>query len=165
MIAYRLDVTKMMKEASMRYVYDAVVERDEDGYSVTFPQFPEAVTFGATREEAARRAADVLTMAIAERIEEGAELPSQVRVAEVLSVGVEVTGDVINKSKCLTIEQAAEELGVTPGRVSQLASSGGLQAVMFGGRRMVTIASVSKRKANPPAAHRPRKQKSTRVAL
>ena len=145
----------------MNYVYDAVIERDEDGYSVSFPQFPEAVTFGATREEAARRASEVLTLALAERIEEGVELPAQERVAEVLAVSVEVTGDVIDQSKCLTIDQAAEELGVSAGRVSQLASAGKLQAVMFGKKRLVTIASVNERKANPPAPHRPRKAVAT----
>ncbi|WP_248922898.1 type II toxin-antitoxin system HicB family antitoxin [Olsenella intestinalis] len=144
----------------MRYVYDAVIERDEDGYAVSFPQFPEAVTFGATREEASRRAAEVLVLALAERIEEGGEIPSQERVAEVLSVGVEVTGDDIDKSKCLTIDQAAQELGVSAGRVSQLASSGKLTAVTFGKRRMVTIASVNERKANPPLPSRPRKVKT-----
>ena len=144
----------------MRYVYDAVIERDEDGYAVSFPQFPEAVTFGATREEASRRAAEVLVLTLAERIEEGGEIPSQERVAEVLSVGVEVTGDDIDKSKCLTIDQAAQELGVSAGRVSQLASSGKLTAVTFGKRRMVTIASVNERKANPPLPSRPRKAKT-----
>jgi excisionase family DNA binding protein len=144
----------------MIYIYDAVIERDEDGYSVSFPQFPEAVTFGATREEASRRAAEVLVLALAERIEEGGEIPSQERVAEVLSVGVEVTGDDIDKSKCLTIDQAAQELGVSAGRVSQLASSGKLTAVTFGKRRMVTIASVNERKANPSLPSRPRKVKT-----
>lgn len=141
----------------MNYTYDAVIEHDEDGYAVSFPQFPEAVTFGATREEAARRAAEVLVLTLAERIEDGRKLPVQERVAEVLAINVEVTGDVIDRSKCYTIEEAAEELGVTAGRVSQLASAGKLQTVTFGKRRMVTIASVNERKKNPPAPHRPKK--------
>ncbi len=144
----------------MRYVYDAIIERDEDGYAVSFPQFPEAITFGETREEAARRAAEVLVLVLAERIEEGGEIPGQERVAEVLSINVDVTGNDIDKSKCLTIDQAARELGVSAGRVSQLASSGKLQAVTFGKKRMVTIASVNERKANPPASNRPRKAKT-----
>ena len=141
----------------MNFTYDAVIERDEDGYSVSFPQFPEAVTFGATRAEAAKRAAEVLVMALAERIEEGEPLPPQERVAEVLSVNVDISGADIDKSKCFTIEEAAIELGVTSGRVSQLASTGKLQVVTFGKRRMVTIASVVERKRNPPAPNRPRK--------
>ena len=140
----------------MNYIYDAIIERDKDGYSVTFPQFPEAITFGATRAEAARRASEALTLILAERIEDGDTLPEQEHVVEVLSVSVEITGKDIEKSKCFTIEQAAVELGVTASRVSQLASAGKLQVVRFGNKRMVTIASVNARKANPPASHRPK---------
>jgi excisionase family DNA binding protein len=99
-------------------------------------------------------------LVLAERIEEGGEIPGQERVAEVLSINVDVTGNDIDKSKCLTIDQAARELGVSAGRVSQIASSGKLQAVTFGKKRMVTIASVNERKANPPASNRPRKAKT-----
>ena len=141
----------------MNFTYEAIIEQDKDGYAVSYPQFPDAVTFGATREEALQRAAQVLVLTIAEYIEDGCELPAQQRVAEVLAVNVQITGTDIDKSKCYTIEQAAEMLGVTTGRVSQLANTGKLQAVTFGKKRMVTIASVNKRKANPPSPHRPRK--------
>lgn len=129
----------------MFYTYDAVVIKDGDGYSVSFPQFPDAFTFGETREEAALRAAEVLQLILAEHIEDGIELPQQERVAEVFSVGVSITSDDIDQSKCMTINQAAEALDLTPGRVSQLASNGKLQAVTFGKKRMVTIASVNER--------------------
>ena len=36
----------------MNFTYDAIIEHDECGYSVSFPQLPEAFTFGETREEA-----------------------------------------------------------------------------------------------------------------
>lgn len=143
---------------AVEYAYDAIMEHDEDGYSVTFPQFPEAVTFASTREEAIRRAHEVLVMTLSERIEEGGEIPPQERVAEVLSVAVDIDGQTIDMSKCLTMEQAAEELGVSPGRVSQLASVGKLQPVMFGRRKMVTIASVNERKNDDVHAGRPRKR-------
>lgn len=142
----------------MRYTYEAVIERDADGWSVSFPQLPDAVTYGATREEAIGRAADALTLSLVERVEDGGGVPRQEHAAEVVSVSVEVTGDDIERSKCMTMGEAAEELGVTPGRVSQLAKAGALDAVTMGGRRLVTIASVEARKADPPAAHRPRKQ-------
>lgn len=141
----------------MRYTYDAVIERDQQGYAVHFPQFPDAFTFGATREEAIQRAAEVLTLSLVDRLEDGGDIPPQQRTAEVVSVSVDVTGSDVDRSKCLTMEQAAEELGVSPSRVSQLATSGKLTAVRIDGRRMVTIASVNARKANPPAPHRPRK--------
>lgn len=142
----------------MNYTYDAIIEEDEDGFSVSFPQLPEAITFGSTREEATRRAGEVLTLILAERIEDGTPLPEQKRVAEVVSVNVEVSGEVIRKTKCCTVEEAAEKLGISASRVSQLASSGKLQAVQFGKKRMITIASVNERIANPPAPHRPKKK-------
>lgn len=145
----------------MRYTYDAIIEHDKDGWAVSFPQFPEAVTYGATRAEAISRAADALTLSLVERLEEGGDMPAQEPAAEVVAVSVNVTGDDIRASKCMTMDEAARELGVTQGRVSQLAKSGALVAVTIGGRRMVTIASVEARKANPPAAHRPRKAVAT----
>lgn len=57
----------------------------------------------------------------------------------------------------MTVSEAAEYLEVTPGRVSQLLSSGQLEPYMYGNTRLVTIASVNERLANKPEAHRPRK--------
>lgn len=145
----------------MDYTFEAVVVKDGEGYSVSFPQIEDAFTFGTTREEAIRRAAEVLKLILSERIEEGTEIPPMERMAEVVSVNVEITGDDIRRSACMTMDQAAEELGVSSSRVSQLASAGKLQVVAFGKKRMVTIASVMARKENPPAAHRPRKAAST----
>lgn len=131
----------------MNYTYDAIIERDEDGYIVSFPQFPDAVTYGKTREQAARRAHEVLTMILCEYIEEEKPLPKQERVAEVLSVCAEVNGDTISRSRCMTMSEAAEQLGISQARVSQLASAGILQSVNYGRRKLVTIASVNERKA------------------
>lgn len=70
---------------------------------------------------------------------------------------VEVTDEDIATSRCMTIKQAAEELGVSISRVSQLVTRGTLEAYEHNGDRLVTIASVNERKANPPAPHRPKK--------
>ena len=130
----------------MNYTYDAIIEKDKGGYAVTFPQFPEAVTFGKTRQEACKNAAEVLTLVLAERIEEGGEIPPQKHVAEVVFVNVNVSADDIQMSKCYTLEQAAEELGVSASMVSKLIDAGKLQSVAFGKKHMVTIASVNERK-------------------
>lgn len=73
-------------------------------------------------------------------------------------IAVEVDKSFIRESACMTISQAAQALGITRGRASQLAKSGLLDSVEVDGKRMVTIASVNERKANPPAPHRPRGQ-------
>ena len=74
-------------------------------------------------------------------------------------VCIEVDDEFIRRSKCMSISDAAEELGVTPSRVSQLLSSGALETYRYGSKRLVTIASVEARKANKPPAHRPPKPK------
>lgn len=148
----------------MHYAYDAVIEHDKDGYSVMFPQFPGVVTFGATREEAAKRAAEVLSLELIDRIEDEEKLPAQEHVAEVVSVNVDISGEDIERSKCLTFAQAADELGVTQGNISQLASSGQLQIVTIDDHRLVTIASVEEHKANQLPAHGSRNYKDAASA-
>jgi antitoxin HicB len=46
------------------FVYPARITHEGDEYLVTFPDLPEAITSGATREEAAEMAADALVTAM-----------------------------------------------------------------------------------------------------
>lgn len=56
--------------------YAAVLDsQPEGGFTVTFPDIPEAITEGDTKEEALFHAADVLTLCLEERIESGDALP------------------------------------------------------------------------------------------
>lgn len=56
--------------------YAALLEaQPEGGFTVTFPDIPEAITEGDTREEALFHAVDVLTLCLEERIESGDTLP------------------------------------------------------------------------------------------
>jgi antitoxin HicB len=48
----------------MMLSYPARIARDGDGFLVSFPDIPEALTSGATREEALEMAADALTTAM-----------------------------------------------------------------------------------------------------
>jgi antitoxin HicB len=59
----------------MRYAYPAVFAEEPDGVTVTFPDVPEAVTFGATRLEAQERAADALISALSIYVEENRPNP------------------------------------------------------------------------------------------
>lgn len=60
----------------MRYVYPVTVERDEDGrYVARAPDVPEALTDGATREDALRDMSEALGAALAGYANEGRELP------------------------------------------------------------------------------------------
>jgi antitoxin HicB len=60
-----------------KYEYPASIEPDEAGrFLVRFPDLPEALTDGATLEEARAEAADCLTEAIAGRLADGDPLPA-----------------------------------------------------------------------------------------
>ena len=61
--------------------YPAVLERQEDGgYTVTFPDFPEAITEGDDREESLFNASEVLTLVLAQRMDDGVEIPEPSKV-------------------------------------------------------------------------------------
>ena len=149
-----------LKGREMHYTYEADISYTEEDkcWYVDFPDFNgEAYTDGSTLEEAVQNAAEVLSLTLCAYLDEGRALPAATFHNPPLSiVSVEVNDADIALSKCMTITDAAEELGVTPGRVSQLLTSGRLEAFEYGGKRMVTIASVNERKNNKPAPHRPR---------
>lgn len=61
--------------------YAAVLEaQPEGGFTVTFPDIPEAITEGDSREESLFHAADVLTLCLEERIEANEALPTPSRI-------------------------------------------------------------------------------------
>jgi antitoxin HicB len=57
--------------------YKAVLDvQPEGGYTVTFPDIPEAITEGDTRDAALFNAAEALTLALDQRIADGEALPA-----------------------------------------------------------------------------------------
>lgn len=61
----------------MDLIYAARIRRDRDGnYLVTFPDFPEASTFGIDRADALRMAADCLGVTIGARLEDREDIPA-----------------------------------------------------------------------------------------
>ena len=62
------------------YIYPSIIKQGPEGaYIVSFPDFPEALTFGSTECEAALEAVDCLREALRGRIRDGEELPSPSR--------------------------------------------------------------------------------------
>ena len=146
--------------AGMVYAYEAEFthSEEEDCWYVRFADF-DAITDGDSIEDAAYMAADLLTLLIAERLDDGKELPKPTFHEPPLTVVcVEVNDDVIEGTKLMTVKEAAEFLEVSPSRVSQLLSTGQLEAREFHGRRMVTVESVDRRWRDKPAPHRPKKE-------
>ena len=61
---------------SKSYTYPAIFERGSEGvYIARFPDFPEALTFGHSENEAAEAAVDCLREALRGRIRDGEDLP------------------------------------------------------------------------------------------
>lgn len=56
--------------------YTAIFERDGDGWLVTFPALPEAITGGTTREEARTNAVDGLEVTLLTYAKDGRDLPA-----------------------------------------------------------------------------------------
>lgn len=143
----------------MFYTYEGSIERVEGDWVVHVGAFPGCFGCGKTIRKACAEAAEALRLFIAEYIDSGRKLPrASFSNPPGCVIAVEVDKSFIRESACMTISQAAHALGITRGRASQLAKSGLLDSVEVDGRRMVTIASVNERKANPPAPHRPRGQ-------
>lgn len=141
------------------YIYDAVLTHESDGsYFIDFPAFDGCFSDGQTKEEAVNEGAEMLRLLIADYIDRGDKLPAykKEKAGDVVTVAVDVDSAFIEETKCMTVTEASKELNVTKGRVSQMLSSGILQAVKTPNSRLVTIASVNKRKAQTPRIGHPK---------
>ena len=69
-----------MRTKTLAYPAILKAEKKEGGFSVSFPDLPEAHTQGDDREEAFRMAVDCLNAAIAWRMEEKADVPAASRL-------------------------------------------------------------------------------------
>lgn len=144
----------------MFYTYEATFDREhEGGYTVAVPSFECMVAGGETVKEACENAAGCLQLVIADMLDNGEQLPEPTfSEAPQLVLCVEVSDSFIKESSCMTLSEAAVELGVTPSRVAQLLDAGLLTAAHPTGKRMVTIESVNKRKQTAPRRGRPSKK-------
>lgn len=142
------------------YVYDGVITHEEDGsYFINFPAFDGCFSDGATKEIAIIEGAKILRLLIADYVDRGEKLPDYKHETngDVACIAVDVDSSFIQETKCMTVTEAANELNVSKGRVSQMLNSGILQAVNTPNSRLVTIASINKRKSEKHAAGRPKK--------
>ena len=64
-------------QSSQPYLYPAMPRPEpEGGATVVFRDLPEAITYGANDEEMRAMAAEVLELAVAERMDRGEEIPA-----------------------------------------------------------------------------------------
>lgn len=142
------------------YIYNAKISKESDGsWFVEFPSFEGCYADARTQKKAINEAASALQLVIADYIDRGQALPVNKFDNEKypLIICVDVDDDFINYSKCMTVSEAAKELGVSKARVSQMLNAGLLETYMYGKTRMVTIASINRRKSEDVKSGRPAK--------
>lgn len=138
----------------MLYVYEFKIEKTE-GALLALPYDFDGGTQGKDERELAELAADWLRVEIEQRLIQEEPIPKATfghGDARSLIVAVEVSLDTIN---AVPAYEAAELLGVSRGRVSQMVSAGLLSGFRKGRDAFVTKDSIQARKANTPKAGRP----------
>jgi len=89
--------------------YAAVLApQPEGGFTVTFPDVPEAITEGDDRDAALFNAAEVLTLCLEQRMEDGDAIPAATKVK-----GAEWIEPAAPVQAALLMRQAREEQGKT----------------------------------------------------
>lgn len=144
----------------MLFVREFEIIADEGGY-LAVPFDMDGGTEGKTREEAVAMAADWLRTTALDSLLHGYALPGgSVGHAPreggwVIAVAVSVE---LSDAPAMTSTQAAEALGVSTARVSQMCSTGQLASWKVGSTRMVAVESVEERLAQAPRPGRPSTQ-------
>jgi excisionase family DNA binding protein len=144
-----------------RYIYEVSLTPDVDGgYIVTVPDLPGCITEGDTIRESVDMAADALMTYIASYIQDGKEIPTPKfnhkapKGGRVIAVSFETDANYIMDAVSPT--EAAELLGVSRGRVSQMIKAGQLNANRVGTVTLVDASSVRERLNASPKSGRPR---------
>jgi antitoxin HicB len=111
----------------MRYAYPSIVERDESGFVVSFPDVPEALTGGDSHAEALTLAADALAVALAGYVHARRAIPApgaagkgQVLVAVPPVVAAKLALYSAMRAKRLSKVALAARLGLSEAAVRKL---------------------------------------------
>ena len=155
----------------MQYIYEAILTKESDdaydGYSVVFPDWGSA-TCGVTLKEATLMAADLLRGDISYALANGNILPratfgNNAHEGTTIIVSVSVTQrEAEEEWSWMSTIQAAEALGVTPGRVRVMAHTGVLPSKREGRDIRILRSAVQERiQHRPGPGRRPRTDLAT----
>lgn len=142
----------------MLYVYEFEISKGNE-MLVAYPFDFEGATQGKDEREVAEMAADWLKLAIEDCLMHGKALPEATFGNEprhggrTLIVAVEAS---LNTVDAVPAHKAAEMLGVSRGRVSQMVSAGLLEGFRKGRDAFVTQDSIDARLRELPKAGRPK---------
>lgn len=147
----------------MLHVYEFEII-EEAGLFVALPYDFDGGTQGATFADACEMAAEWLQVECEYRAIHDEPFPKQTfgnepkNGGKVVIVAVNADKDTVRK---VNASRAAEILGVTKGRISQMVKANQLEAFRDGGTVWVTLDSIEARLAEKPKAGRPAKAQAT----
>ena len=143
----------------MQYTYEFEMWRGEKEWCIAPFGLPGAPQ-GTDVEDACESAADLLRELVCDYLMRGEQPPAATFGHEPTHDGVRVVVSVdasLDGIEKASAAEAAEMLGVSRARVTQMVSSGLLDGWKEGRNAYVTIASIEARKAAPVGAGRPKK--------
>ncbi len=145
-----------------KFIYQAILTPDEDGYSVEVPNLPGCFTYGDTYEDAVYMAADAMKTYVASLLMDGKQPPRYTKYdcpngSECVNVFFETEQDYVIDGETVSAAQAARDLGVSKGRITQMLDAGLLEGYRDGRQTYISVNSIAARKKEAPKAGRPRK--------
>ncbi len=146
----------------MRFIYEILIIFDSDTYQMKVPDLPGCFAWADTVEGVLSKAPDALETHVGSYLAEGKRAPSATfgHVAgdgEILAlVSFDASAASVGAPH-LAAKYAAERLGISKGRVSQLLKDGRLEGYRHGRNVMVSEASIERFASERRSAGRPRK--------
>jgi predicted RNase H-like HicB family nuclease len=150
----------MRRDRSVRYTYEFEILPEEQGYHAVIPFDFGGATQGDGMTDTINMAADWLQVMVEHALMHRLDLPVPTYGNEprhggrVVNVSIEASLDTV---RAVRASEAAERLGVSRGRVSQMLRDNLLEGFRKGRDTYVTLDSIERRLADNPGAGRPRK--------
>jgi excisionase family DNA binding protein len=149
------------------YVYEFEFVEDDDGFVLVYPFELPYATQGENLNDAVVMAADILRVTAEESLLKEATLPEPsyghepLHGGKVMIIGVQASLDEV---ETIRASEAAQRLGISRSRVSNLLKAGLLQGYRRGRDTFVTTDSVNERLKEGRKAGRPRKDNRAKQA-
>ena len=146
----------------MRYTYEFELYKGEK-YLIAAPFDFGGATFGDGYIDAIDAASDWLAETIKDYLLHNKKLPeptfenSPIHNGRIVALSIETSLDTI---PTMLASQAANKLGVTRARITQLMDSGSLEGYKKGNSAFVTVSSVEARLKDKPRVGRPKESKA-----
>ena len=154
-----------------KYLYEAILTPTDDGrYDAQIPEL-DIYTFGDDLADAAFMAQDALTLAVSSLLADGVDVPTVGSFSNKCPKGSTLMGIATFAEAgalledTMTVQEAADVLGVTRSRVYTMIKNKTLSSTMVGNQRLVSAADVMERFNNPRHPGRPAKTEASETLV